>query len=186
MTTSLLERTDTTVPHPPCPAWCTNYRHPRAAKSDMCDAGFGDRWHTGRIGGVVLPSRVDEYYDEEIGVELFRTVEADGTVSQMSVLIIYACEMQEIGHVALDIADARRLVTVIRTSAVPGSSQKSRQVRFGDQADNNILAQHPVGYLTCPFVMTVEGRRKRMNLHRTQIECLGDLVASACVLAEVA
>lgn len=185
MTAALLDRRAVGAAEPKCPVWCTNKAHPSAAETDMCDAGGGERWHTGRIGGVVLPSRVDQYYDEEIGVELFRTHDANGTVSQFSVLITYACEMQEAGHVTLDLVEARQLVDAIRTRAVPDGDRSSRQVRFGDPAANNILTERPIGYSTSEFVMTVEGRQERMSLHRTQLECLGDLVACALVLAGV-
>jgi hypothetical protein len=186
MTVALLDHHATSASVPECPVWCTNDRHPLAAERDMCDAGLGDRWHEGRIGSVVLPAPGFGSYDEEIGVELFRYDNADGTIDQLSVLIIYASEEEgEVGHVALNLTEARRLVDLARTKAGAAGCE-SRQVQFGDPAANNFLAKHPYGYLPCQFVMHIEGRQERMSLHRAQMESLGDLVACAVVLAEVA
>lgn len=183
MTAALLDTRTASTPGPGCPVWCTNSAHPCSAESDMCDAGGGDRWHIGRIGSVVLPSRVDEYYDVRIGVELY-CYENVGSPIQRSVLITYTCEMQEIGHVPLDLAEARQLINYIRTGPGLADIDKPRQARFGDEAGNNILAERP-SPLGSGFVMNVEGHSKRTSMHRTQLESLADNIACACVIVEV-
>ena len=169
---------------PKCPLWCTNHTHPCAAEQDLCDASGGHRWHSGRIGSVVLPSRVDAYYDEEIGVELYRYEGDGGQVDQQSVLITYSCEMDEIGHVTLSVDEARQLVALTRSDWHPRAGTRP-QARFADGRDNNILVEYRAGVLSFEFVMTVEGRTVCLSLHRSQLQSLGDLVACACVLAEV-
>lgn len=182
MTAAVLGQAGTNTTRPACPSWCRNNERPVAFSEDMCDAGLGEWRHMGRTGTVVLPSRVNEFYDEEIGVELFQSPNRDGSGDEPQMLLTYSSEYQERGHVTLSIPEARRLVAFTRSDA---TGERRERARFGEPDANNLLIEQPIGHLPTRVDMNIEGKRCRIELHPTQVDSLADAVATACLLAEV-